>query len=981
MTTIDEYQSRFAGYRSLMPRRMRNILLVSTLYDAFILEEDSSLSEQIWNQYVGMRLTEPPVVKRVSSAQTALDAIQNGQIDLVLLMTRLSDSDPFILAEQAKQLQPDLPIVLLVSDPAELSRIPPYPERRFIDNVFLWNNDPQTLLAIIKLVEDRENVDHDTQTGQVRAIIMVEDSVEHYSSFLPLMYTVIMNLTRSLMDDGFNDLHKQLRMRSRAKVLLAESYEDAIALYKKYRRYVLGVISDVRFWRDGVKNADAGFDLTKEIKDDQNDIPVVLHSAEAENAWRAFSLGASFLDKNSPSLLNDLREFLVNQMGFGDFVFRDLDGREIARARNVYDLLENLKTIPIASLIWHAERNHISNWLMARTEVTIADQLRPRRVSDFAEHEKVREYIVGVISKVLAARQSDIVAEYSPRRRFHQGSFAHVGQGSLGGKGRGIAFVRFLASRVKFQEHFPEVKIDVPETLVIGAGEFDAFLDENGLRRFAIECDDVHELAKRFMKGSIRKDLVDNLRYYISKNDRPLAVRSSSILEDSHLQPFAGLYATYMLPNNVTSESARLDRLLQAIKMVWASTFGPNPKAYFAATSHRIEQEKMAVVIQELIGKNHSGYYYPTFSGVGQSYNYYPFGPLTPEEGVAHVGLGLGKFVVEGGSVLRFCPSQPQVLPQFASPRDWLDNSQRQFYALKMDAGTAFVGMDPDDTLSLLDLARAEQDGELEMIASVYSPHDEVIRDSLSLQGPRLITFSGLLKYREFPLCEILQELFAVFSGAMGCPVELEFVVNLNKPPRKSEFYILQIRPLISRGERQAVAIDEHDSAAAWLYTGMALGNSKFTDIQDVVYVRPETFDRRNLGRIAESVGQFNKTLVETGRPYVLIGFGRWGSSDPWLGIGVGWAQISGARVMVEASLPDFRIDPSQGSHFFQNITSLGVGYLSVGHGKDDGFIDWSWLAEQPTVREQDGVRHVRLERPITVKIDGHARRAVALKP
>jgi CheY-like chemotaxis protein len=982
MSVFDDYTPRFSGYRSLMPFKIQNILLVSSLYDAFVLEEDGSLTEQIWSQYVGMRLTDPPHVRRVSSSLKALKAVESGKYDLMLLMARLSDGDPFSVARHAKQLNPDLPIVLLCTDPAELLIVPPYPERKDIDRVFVWNNDPQALLAIIKLIEDRQNVDHDTRNGQVRVIIMTEDSPAQYSTFLPIMYTAIMQLTRSLIDDGFNDLHKQLRMRSRAKVLLAESYEEGIELYETYKKYVLGVISDVRYWRNGKIDPSAGIDFARTIKEDASDIPIVLQSAEAEvNLAAAKAIGVDFLDKNSPNLLENLQLYLEERMGFGDFIFRMPNQQEVGRAANVYDFMEALKRIPIDSLIWHAQRNHFSNWLMARTEVTMAEKLRPRRVTEFSDPEQVRELIVSVIQETLNDKQRDVVAAFTTRRQTQGVEFMHLGQGSLGGKGRGIAFMRFLLAHHRIKIAFPNVDIQVPKTLVLGAGEFERFLKLNDLRTFAVNCDSLDEIRERFLLGTIAPELYVSLQQYLHGVAHPIAVRSSSILEDSHLQPFAGLYDTFMLPNNMESEEARLGELLTAVKMVWASTFGPDAKAYFRATSNRIEAERMAVVIQEVVGKPHGDLFYPTFSGVAQSYNYYPYGPMEPEDGVAHIALGLGKMVVEGGSVVRFCPRYPQTLPQYASPTDWLNQSQRSFYAISLIPDEIPFWKAGNEGLSLQDKERAEADGELGIIASSYNAQDGVIRDSLSVDGPRILTFAGILKYREFPLADILNELFPLFSEAMGCPVEMEFAVNLHYGKRKDELRLLQLRPLITRAEHQTVEISDEDRRQAWCRANRALGNGVQDSLHDIIYVRPEKFDRRNLRKIAVEVGQLNAKMVEQNRPYILIGFGRWGSSDPWLGIGVGWSQISGARAMIETSLDDFRVDPSNGAHFFQNITSLGIGYLSIPHGKVDSFVDFKWLNSLP---EHDGthyLRQVRTRAPIPMKINGRSGEAVILKP
>jgi hypothetical protein len=979
---FDEYRPKFDQYRGLMPRRVRQILLVSSLYDAFIMEEDGSLIDQIWDQYVERRITLPPTIQRVSSVGKALERIEDRHIDLVLAMTRLSGGDPVSFATKVKERRPELPVVLLATDPAELAFLPPPHRRLAVDKVFLWRNDSQIFLSIIKLVEDLLNVDHDTSIGNVRVILLIEDSVARYSAFLPLMYTELMNLTRNLIDDGLNDLHKQLRMRSRAKILHAESFEVGMALYERHSPYMLGVISDVSFWRGGRVDPDAGYDFISQIKREKPHMPVLLQSAEAEvNAERAWSLGASFLDKNAPNMLMDVRGFLKQHMGFGDFVFRTPDGIELASSSNVYELLDALKTAPIESVIYHAEHNHFSNWLAARTEMTIADEIGPRRVAEFASHEEVRAFIVGVISRVLAEKQSSVVAEFSRRRKLEITDFMHLGSGSMGGKGRGIAFVRYLLTRTGLPERFPGIRLDVPPTLVLGAGAFEEFVGRNDLLGYALSMEDPWAISDRFQGGEMDRGLVEDLRSFVATVDRPLAVRSSSILEDSHTQPFAGLYATCMVPNTSNTMIERLDDLVRAIKLVWASTYFPDPKAYFQTIGGRIEEEKMAVVIQEVVGNPHGNHFYPTFSGVAQSHNFYPVGPMRPEDGIAQVALGLGKTIVEGGKVLRFCPAHPKAMPHISSAEDWLEQSQKEFYALRMDRPFASSLPCPDANLDLLPISRAEEDGELAPLASVYSVDDRIVRDGLGMKGQRVLTFAGILKSRTLPMTEALRSLLETFTTAMGCPIEMEFAVDMDGRAGRPDFIVLQLRPLNTGHARESVEIGSEDRERAWLHTTTSLGNGVYEDILDVVYVPPARFDRSRSRAIASEVGRMNEKLTAQGRPYILVGFGRWGTTDPWLGIGTTWAQISGARVIVEASLPDFSIDPSQGTHFFHNMTSLGMAYLSVRASSQDSFIDWQWLESQPVVEETPHLRHARLSGSTAVKIDGREGLAVALKP
>lgn len=982
MQPLEDYQPKFHIFRSLMPHRVRRILLVSSLYDAFVLEEDGTLGDRLWDRYVEMRLTMTPAVQRVSTGAQALEVIDKDPIDLVLTMARISDIEPFAFAQEVKKRKPTLPVVLLLIDPAELRHLPVTPERSPIDKIFLWNNNSEILLAIIKLIEDRANVDHDTVIGGVRVIILIEDSCVYYSVFVPAMYTVIMQLTRQLIAEGLNTLHKQLRTRSRAKVLLAETYEEGLQLYRKYRPYLLGVVSDVEYWRGRQLDPEAGFALTREIRAEMPDLPILLQSSDpGRNRHRAHELGAHFLDKGAPSLLDDYRSFLVEYMGFGDFVFRMPDGHGVARARDVHEMLDMLHRVPIESVVWHAERNHFSHWMMARTELTIADQLRPRRVTDFADAEGLRRWLILTIQEVLTEKQSDVVAEFSSKRTMHHSDFVHVGSGSLGGKGRGIAFLRFVLARSRIAANYPGVRIEVPPALVVGAAEFSAFLDDNRLRRFAMECDDLAELTHRFAGGDIRAELVESLRAYVERTLGPIAVRSSSLLEDSHLQPFAGLYATVMLPNMAPETDRRLHELLRAIKMVWASTFGPDAKAYFKATVHRIEEEEMAIVVQRLVGQHHDDYFYPTCSGTAQSYNFYPVSHMRPEDGIAQLALGLGKMVVEGGATVRFCPAYPQILPQFARPEDWIRLSQRQFYALDVTASRGETSIDPDSNLTLLDLSEAEKHRTLQRVGSVYSVDDHRVRDGLTHPGPRIVSFANILKYEDPPVSSILVDLLATCRDAFGCPVEIEFAIDLDAPGGKPLFALLQVRPLIATGEKELVTVGDEHRKDAWCHTYRALGNGVKTSIRDIVYVRPGAFDKARTREIAADVGEINKVLVEQGYPYVLIGLGRWGTFDPWLGIGVTWAQISGVGVIIEAGLENFLIDPSQGTHFFQNMTSLGIGYLSVPYGAKQASIDWEWLDAQPAFTVTKYLRHVRLDAPTEVRIDGRSGQAALLRP
>ncbi len=981
MLDLDSIQHRFDTFRSLMASRVREILLVSSVYDAYILEEDGTLEERIWQQYADRGLSTVPRIRKVSSVERALDAIRTERIDLVLAVVHEETGLAFELAGQVKALRSDLPVVVLATDPSTLPQLEDQPTPRVVDRVFLWQNDPTLLVAIIKYLEDLANADHDTRAGGVRLVLLVEDSIAHYSAFLPAIYTAIMELTRRLTDEGLNHLHRQLRMRSRAKILLAGSFEEALHVYRRYRPYILGVISDVRFMKAGRLDDDAGFELLRLLRREMPELPVCIQSAEPEkNRGRAEALHAYFIDKNSSRIVEELQRFLRETMGFGEFIFRMRDGREIARAGNPRELLEALRTVPGESILHHAEHQHFSHWMMARTEVRIAEQLYPRRAEDFRDAEELRQFLIRVIGNVLDEKQSDIITRFMPGRNPLELQFMRWGEGSLGGKARGIGFLRYLLSRLEVRQHFPDLAIQIPPSLVICSNEFARFLQDNRLWDVALKGRlPFAELQQRFLKGRLREEMVHDLRSYLQAVREPLAVRSSSILEDSLNLPLAGLYSTYMLPNSDRSLDERFASLSAAIKLVWASTFGDNPRAYFHQTSYRLEDERMAVVIQTLGGCRRGEHFYPTFSGVAQSHNFYPVSYMKPEDGVAQIALGLGKTVVEGGPIVRFCPRYPLLLPQFADMRDWLYFTQKSFYAL--DMAPIREPRDPVtmDRLKSLPLSVAETHQVLQRVASVYQSDSGLLVDSFFYDGPRIVTFQKVLRDPRLKLGELLCTLLTTCERAMRVPVEIEFAFDLPEE-QQPVFYPLQLRPMASQRRWERVAVTPDQKQAAFCYSTMAHGNGSYRGLRDLVCVRPEKFDIGKTREIAREIGGLNKRLVDEGRSYALVGFGRWGSTDPYMGIGVGWAQISGVRVLVEVGLKGFNVDPAQGTHFFQNVTSLNIGCLSIPYGSE-AFIRWEQLAGAAVVQETAYLRHLRWEAPLEVSVDGLHAEAVIVLP
>jgi CheY-like chemotaxis protein len=973
---------KFTGFQHLMPHRMQEILLVASMYDAFTLEEGGRLTELLLSGYRELNLSFPPRVTRASTGEEALKLMKARKFDMVITMSRLGDMEAQDLAHQLKQDDPKLPVFNLAFNPRELQHLRERDRDSHIDRYFLWSGDVRLLLAIIKNCEDVLNVGHDTHFGDVRCILLIEDSVRFYSSYLPMLYTEVLEQTKSLMIEGINLSHQLLRLRARPKILLATTYEEAWDIYRDYKDSLLGVISDGKFPWKGVEREDAGVEFIKRVKYVDPHTPTVLQSTNKELAHTAAEIGAGFIHKHSRKLLKELRQFMLNNFGFGDFVFRMPSGREIGRAPDLQALVRLLRTVPAESIHHHASNDHFSNWLRARTEFGLAASLRPRKVSEFKDHEELREYLVQSISRFRTESQRGEVADFSRRHFDASTAFVRIGGGSLGGKGRGLAFMNSILYRYGMNNRFPGTLIQVPPTAVVGTNVFDTFMLQGDLRETALSEVDDGEIVNQFLEAKLPPAIYGDLEAFLEQVRYPLAVRSSSLLEDSQFQPFAGVYATYMLANNHEDLNVRLDQLCDAIKLVYASAYSQAAKRYVEATSNRIEEEKMAVIIQQMVGQQYEDFDYPHISGVAHSSNFYPSEGMEPKDGVAAVALGLGRMVVEGGQSLRFSPAQPAVLPQFGTIDDWLKNSQREFYAVDVSKPEAYPTARDDFNLALLKLDDAERHGTLERVGSVYSPENHAVYDGIHRPGTRLISFAHVLKYDLFPLAEILKLLLELGRRTMSAEVEIEFAVVLGDGQlNPHQFGFLQIRPLAAGFRAPDIPAGLLVSDGALVATSVALGNGRMDGISDILYVPPERFDRGSTEAIATEIERFNRTQLDASVPYLLLGPGRWGSADRWLGIPVRWDQISGARVIVETDLDDFKVTPSQGTHFFQNLTSFQVGYLTVNAGKGESRLDWDWLDEQPAHEEGQYVRHLRLEEPLTVLIDGRSSRAVVLKP
>ena len=975
-----EFYARFKIFHELMSIKIREILLVSSPYDAFIMEEDGRLSSRIINEYRGLNLSQPPRVTQTSSAEEALSLLRNKKFDMVIATPHLDDMDPFSLGIEIKKINAEMPVMLLAQN---IRGIYPPPERnsnKGIDKIFIWSGMSDLLLAIVKNAEDRLNVDVDTKKAMARVLILVEDSPLYYSSFLPLLYKEVVKQIQAVLEVGLNEEHRLLTMRARPKILLAQNYEEAFELYQKFRSFLFGVISDARFPRNGHIDDNAGYELLSKIKREVPDIPLLMLSSNPKNIEMSEKIPAIFLDKNSSNILAGLHDFLMNHLGFGDFIFRTPEGVEIDRASNLHALEVKIAHIPEESLWYHAKRHHFSNWIMARSEIGLASKFRGVSASSFGSAEELRHYIISNIHTLRKWRQKGIVAQFQASH-FDPDvmDFVKIGQGSLGGKARSLAFMSaLLQEHPSIYETYPEINIEIPKTLVISTDGFESFISQNKLEHYATEPFTDKEVLNGFLNTEMPRWLVKELEAYISNINYPLSIRSSSLLEDAQFQPYAGLYATYMIPNNHPDQSIRLRQLITAIKLVYASTFYEAPKAFARNTQKQPQEEAMAVIIQQLTGEAYGDYFYPAISGVAQSHNFYPVSPMKSEEGIAQVAVGLGKTVVEGERSLRFSPKYPNHMPQFSTVEDILANSQRYFYALKIKGYPNELQFHKHSNLEKREIAEAENEFSIRTLASTYVPEENRIRDNGYMPGPKIITFAQVLKYSLFPLPDLITDFLSLGRKGMGCPIEMEFSVNLTSDKdRKNDFFFLQMRPMVADLERLEVQITQDEYQSAFCRSNQALGNGKNESIADIVYVKPTDFKPEAMVQIADEIGRINAGLFKDKRPYLLIGPGRWGSADRWLGIPVQWHNISGVGAIIELRTDKLKADPSQGSHFFQNITSLGIQYITLTEGSEEDYFDWQWIESLPHLQETPFLKHIRLKKPLLLKIDGRTSRCV----
>lgn len=976
------YAPRSWGFQDLMRRQVRDVLFVSTSYESFIMAEDGQLGELVLSSFLDLNLIYAPNLVHAPSGTEALAmATSQSRFDLVITSTNLGDMTAAHLAHELRAGGLDVPVVLLAADHRALNDYRARGRSPDIERTFLWQGDVHILLAIVKFIEDHLNVEHDTQFG-VPVFIVVEDSVRYYSSFLPVIYTELLKHSQQVISEGLNVSQKLMRMRARPKLLLASNFEEAWEYFSRYQDSVLGVISDIEFPRNGSQSSTAGIDLARMIREQRPDVALTLQSTYPENERLATSVGASFLLKGSPVMLEQLRRVMTEQFFFGDFVFRLPDGTEIDRAHDLRTLVEKLRTVPVASIAFHGGRNDFSSWLRARTEFEPAAKLRPRRLSDYASLEEMRLSLIRNIDEYRRERNRSVVADYNPASMDASEGMSRIGGGSLGGKGRGLAYASRLLDRVRPADRYQGVQITVPPAVVLATDIFEQFLERNELLGRALESEDDQELEALFLAATFPEEARDALASFLVKIRQPLAVRSSSLREDSPYQPFAGIFETWMLPNDAADLLTRLEQLISAIKRVYASTYSRHAKAFISATPYRLEEERMAVTIQKMMGARHGRLFYPDFAGVARSYNFYPSPPTTPEDGIAAVALGLGKTVVEGEPCLRFSPAYPRHIVDFSSAEDMLRSSQRGFWALQLGGTEEGAELDWADALVHCPLEVAQRDGVLGRLASTYSPENDAVYDGLARGGVPLVTFAPILKHGQFPLAEILTDVLRLSRDATSGPVEIEFAVNLSAASgTESEFGLLQLRPLGLQSEPGATDIGDVRREDLVCFSGSVLGSGRIEDIRDLVVVDKEAFQRARSRQVARAVARMNATLAGQGIPYLLIGVGRWGSTHPELGIPVSWEDIAGARVIVEAGLRDLHVTPSQGTHFFQNLVSLNLGYFTVNEDLGEGFVDWEWLLAQPAEQEEGPVRHVQLAQPVRVIMDWRTREGVIEKP
>lgn len=960
-------------YHDLMPYKVKEILLVANLYDAYSIEKEGRFSEYVLGEYSTLNLTSIPRITGVSSAEDAMEELQKKNYDLIIIMMGTDKFGPVKLSEDIKEIFSFIPVFLLLHNNRDAAYFKGDFPKSF-DSVFVWNGESQVFFAMIKMVEDKVNLHNDTQKGMARVILLVEDTPKYYSRYLPMLYNIVMEQTRRIIDDVSTDeLYKVLRLRARPKIIHTDNYEEAIEIFNNYKDYMLCLITDVKFYKNAELDDRAGVKLVKYVRKHIADLPTIIQSSQKENMSEAYLLQASFIDKNSDSLLIDFKNFITHYLGFGDFIFRDMNGRKIAVAKSLRDFEQHLKTIPDESILYHATKNHFSLWLMARGEIQIAKIINPSKVNDFQDGKQLRKYLVEVMQRFRNEQSRGKIIPYKTNHIGNAKNIIKLTDGSLGGKGRGLAFLNSLIHNFDFSQILDDINICNPVTYLVGTDEYELFLENNNLHPKLKLVQDYDVIKKIFIKGKLSKKLIIKLKEILKETKKPLAIRSSGLFEDSLMQPFAGIFDTFLLPNNHSNDETRLKQVTDAIKLVYASVYSDIARGYVEAVNYRIEEEKMAIVIQEVVGNQYDDKFYPHFSGVAQSYNYYPIAHMKPEEGFANIAIGLGKYVVDGEKSYRFSPKYPD-LENYTS-KDLFKNSQTSFYAVNMKERELDLMISDDEGLIKLDISESEKHGTLKHMASVFDQDNNRVVPGIYKSGPRIVNFANILKYNYIPLSRALEVILQVGQEAIGSPVEIEFAVDLNRDADyKSSLYILQIKPLTGNADDYNINMEEEDLDKMLLYTENGLGNGMIDHITDFIYVDLDTFDKSETVEMTREIEKLNAKMMKLDKQYVLIGPGRWGTRDPWIGIPVSWPQICNAKIIVETSLANFPLDGSSGSHFFHNVTSADVGYLSVQQELSSNKINWEILDKQKVIERTKYFKHIEFKKPVTIKMDGKKR-------
>lgn len=956
--------------------RVNEILLCSSYYDAFIFEQDGVLTEQLYGEYSGLNLSFPPHVRHAPSVDDAMTALAERPFDMVIIMPRVGDKTFAELAADIKAIHPDLPILLLLNNLSDRAWVQGA-STGAVDDVFLWSGDSKVFLAMIKSTEDRHNIRYDTSVGNVRVILVVEDSIQHYSYFLPLLYSQIVKQTQMLINEGASESVRRARMRSRPKVIAVHDFDAAARAFAEYKDFLIGIISDVQYRRGGKMDDQAGVAFLETVRRERATLPVLLQSAEPDNRAKAEKLGAHFADKNSSNLTGLLKDFIVTQLGFGDFVFRLPDGHEVEVVSNISEFIVALARVPVESVEWHSRYNHFSGWLMAHGEIDFARRIQPLSVSNFDSIDEVRAYLLKVFEEVRRAANRGKVVDVIDWEKSNRAEIVRLCGGSMGGKGRGLAFLNSSLNMMAMTERYPDVDISLPLTAFVGTTEYDDFVEKNGIEG---ELDDLSddEIRRRFLDGGLSTELKRSLLDLAQAIDMPLAVRSSGLLEDSQACPLAGVYRTVMVPNSSPEVGTRYHELCKAVKLVFSSVYERRSREFLAGSRFKPRDEKMAVIIQEMVGRRHGDYFYPDISGVAQSYNFYPTGSLRASDGVAGIALGLGRTIVDGGQIFRFCPAFPQA--DILTSRDLMSSAQKKFWAVRLGASIDEVIDDEVDTMAQLTLADAERHGVLQKLASRWDMFNEMMVSDLDGPGARVLDFAKVLKYPGFPLPGIIQDVMALGEEAFGLPVEVEFATNISPGPSgRKEFFVLQIRPLAINKAFVEVPVINRDSGEkdVFMYSSEALGNGEITGVTDVVIVDPASFATTETLAMKDEIARLNAQMREAGRGYVLVGPGRWGSSDRFLGIPVMWADISQAVSIVEMDLQDFRVESSQGTHFFHNLVARNAGYMKIRHQRPESWVDMGMAAGWTVVERTAHCIHYRAPTPLTITMDGRTGRAM----